>query len=124
MRWTKSHMYAGDTRWRHHPVIIKTMVKSWSLKGLLTQWGQGKAKLDRVLDTNSGQIKTCLQVIIVIIITRPRSALMLQRTIMTMMTMFRLATDRVKAWSLAAVATLGKQSFKYDQNFMVTPLHL
>ena len=88
------------------------------------QWGEGKARLDRVLDNNSGQIKTCLQVIIVIIITRPRSALMLQRTIMTMMTMFRLATDRVKAWSLAAVATLGKQSFKYDQNFMVTPLHL
>ena len=101
---------------------IKTMVKSWSLKGLLTQWGQGKAKLDRVLDTNSGQIKTCLQVIIVIILTRPRSALMLQRTIMTMMTMFRLATDRVKAWSLAAVATLGKQSFKYE--FYGDPPHL
>ena len=31
------------------------------------QWGEGKASLDRVLDNNSGQIKTCLQVIIIII---------------------------------------------------------
>ena len=33
------------------------------------QWGEGKARLDRVLDNNSGQIKTCLQVIITITIT-------------------------------------------------------
>ena len=32
------------------------------------QWGEGKARLDRVLDNNSGQIKTCLQVIIITII--------------------------------------------------------
>ena len=30
------------------------------------QWGSGKVGLDRVLDNNSGQTKTCLQVIILL----------------------------------------------------------
>ena len=32
------------------------------------QWGEEKAGLDRVLDNNSGQIKACLQVFIIIAI--------------------------------------------------------
>ena len=62
------------------------------------QWGEGKAKLDRVLDNNSGQVKTCLQVHIIVFAT------VVLRT--TMMTVFRLATDRVRAWLLAAAVTL------------------
>ena len=59
MRRTQSHLYGGE--------LSGLKSSAWSLKGLVMQWGEGKASLDRVLDNNSGQIKTCLQVIIIII---------------------------------------------------------
>ena len=70
------------------------------------QWGEEKAGLDRVLDNNSGQIKACLQVFIIItiviiiiidVILTIVMLLMLFRTMMTAMAIFMLATDRVKA---------------------------
>ena len=44
------------------------------------QWGEGKAKLDRVLDNNSGQVKTCLQVHIIVFAT-----VVLRTTMMTVL---------------------------------------
>ena len=68
------------------------------------QWGEGKAGLDRVLDNNSGQIKTCLQVIIIIIIIT--IAIIIIVMMMFLRTIYRLATDKVRAWSPAVVDTL------------------